>query len=90
MQRIVPFIIIILVSHTLIFPQSSKRVTSAQAIHLVEYKLDELHAGKFEAQSVTFDKDRCVVVGKNKVHELEVIIDSQTAHVLEMKRDGLD
>ena len=80
------FIIFIVSNVTL----SQQRLTPAQAIHLVEYKLADLRAGKFEAASVTFEEGRCIVTGKNKVHDLRVVIDPGAARVLEISRDGFD
>ena len=67
--------------------QTQSLITPAEAVHLVEYKLEELHSGRFKVEDVMFKESRCTVTGVNGPYQLTALLDARHARVLRMTRN---
>ncbi len=68
--------------------QAQSLITPAEAIHLVEYKLEEIHGGRFTAAEVVINGHNCTVAGANGPYRLLAELDARRARVLRITRDG--
>ncbi len=88
MLRLRIFVIVLTALFSFAYAQSLSLITPAEAIHLVEYKLKDLDAGRFKATSVSYDDEKCTVSGTNGAYPLAAVVDARAARVLELKRNG--
>lgn len=88
MVKLRAFCIIGAVLLTMVCSFAQSLIGSADAVHLVEHKIRELNGGRFKATSVTYEEEKCTVLGTNGVYNVEAFLNARAARVLELRRDG--